>query len=227
MQRYNTAMSAADEPSPPPPQVYEEGDAVHGDDDGGNDDEHTSESEDEPAKTPPKKSGGSAAAWKRFKEGAVRVFNSIKWILLVIVILASVALLARWNVERTKRYSPLALDKVKELIDYAAKSAYEAERTQHDPMQSLLHADYAVCYVNAAKHMVDDETLKKITGNDMAELEQYLKQLQQRAIQLVDRPPANDTTTTTSAASAAARSARRNRNANARPATTRPGVPIS
>lgn len=175
----------------------------------------------EPAssKSAAKKGSGGDSRWKRMKDGAVRVFNSIKWVLLVIIVLVVVALLARWNVDRTKRYSPAALDKVKQLVEYAGKSAEEAERTQHDPMQSLLHANYAVCYVNAAKHMVDDETLQKLVVTDMAELEEYLKQLQQRAIQLVEHQA------TSTPNDAATRNTRRPAPRNANQAV-RPGVSV-
>ena len=52
-------------------------------------------------------------------------------------------------------------------------------------VQALLHADYSVCYVSAAKHLVDRQTIESLIGTDLNELEAYLKSLQQRLLERV------------------------------------------
>lgn len=124
--------------------------------------------------------------WKGVQSAAVKVFNVVKWVLLVIAVFLVLALIASWNMNRHKTYSKQELQQVHSLVLYAAKSAEEAERVgRTDPMQGLLNANYAVCYVNAAKHMVNDETLESLVGTSMAELEQYLNQLQHTLLQTV------------------------------------------
>ena len=124
--------------------------------------------------------------WKGVQNAAVKVFDVLKWVLLVVAVFLVLALLASWNMNRHKTYSKQELQQVHSLVLYAAKSAEEAERVgRTDPMQGLLNANYAVCYVNAAKHMVNDETLESLVGTSMAELEQYLNQLQHTLLQTV------------------------------------------
>lgn len=121
------------------------------------------------------------------KAGALRVFHAVKWVLLVILVFLVLAIIASWNMNRNVRYSKQELQNIRSLMLYAAKSAEEAERIgTDDPLQALLHANYAVCYVNAAKHMVDDKTIQGLLGSSVAELEQYLAQLQQTLLNQVE-----------------------------------------
>lgn len=125
---------------------------------------------------------------KNAQNGAVRAFNAVKWILLVVGFFLVLAIIASWNMNRNQTYSKQELQQIRSLVLYAAKSAEEAERIgRDDPLQALLHANYAVCYVNAAKHMVNEQTIEGLSGADMGELEQYLTQLQQTLLHTVER----------------------------------------
>lgn len=123
----------------------------------------------------------------KVKAGAVRVFHAVKWVALVVVFFLLLAIIASWNMNRKKTYSKEELQNIRSLVLYAAKSAEEAERIgRDDPLQALLHANYAVCYVNAAKHMVDEKTIAGLIGADIQEIEQYLNQLQQTLLSTVE-----------------------------------------
>lgn len=128
------------------------------------------------------------ADWmSRVKAGALRVFHAVKWVALVVVFFLLLAIVASWNMNRKKSYSKQELQNIRSLVLYAAKSAEEAERIgRDDPLQALLHANYAVCYVNAAKHMVDEKTIEGLIGADVQEIEQYLNQLQQTLLSTVE-----------------------------------------
>lgn len=123
----------------------------------------------------------------KVKTSSWKAFHAVKWILLVVFAFIILALIASWNMRRSQKYSKEELQNIKSLVLYAAKSAEEAERIkQTDPLQALLHANYAVCYVNAAKHMVNEKTIGGLLGADVQELEQYLTLLQQSLLNTVE-----------------------------------------
>lgn len=131
-----------------------------------------------------KKKPFDGKAWaKRTKTALCKFWRSIRWILLVVVIFAALAAVSIYNSRRTKRLSPYHLERIRSLLQFASKSADEAERIAEDePIQALLHANYAVTYFSAAKHLIDAKTIESLIGTNLDELEQYLKALQQRLL---------------------------------------------
>ncbi len=151
----------------------------------GEQEEEGGKEEEKVATKPTKKSSD----WiNSLKKGTIRVFHAIKWALLVILFFVVLAIFASWNMKRNKKYSKEELSNIRSLVLYAAKSAEEAERiAEENPLQALLHANYAVCYVNAAKHMVTEQAIEGMLGTDIQELEQYLTQLQQTLLITVEQ----------------------------------------
>lgn len=128
-----------------------------------------------------KKSG--AARWKKTKELLKKFWSWFKWILLVVVVFGALALVSWYNSRKSKRLSPYYLERIRTMLQFASKSADEAERiSQDEPVQALLHANYAVVYFAAAKHLVDDRTIESLIGTNLQELDAYLKALQQRLL---------------------------------------------
>lgn len=120
---------------------------------------------------------------KRLKAGWCKFWRYFKWILLVIAVFALLAGVSLYNERRSQRLPAYYLDRIQSLLQYASKSADEAERVaDDDAVQALLHADYAVTYFSAAKHIVDKQTIQSLIGTNLDELEQYLRSLQQRLI---------------------------------------------
>jgi len=124
--------------------------------------------------------------WPRVKRTMCKIWHSVKWILLVVVIFAALAAVSIFNSRRKRHLTPHQLERIRSLLQYASKSADEAERiADEQPIQALLHADYAVTYFSAARHMVDEKTIESLLGTDFNELQQYLQQLQQRLLERV------------------------------------------
>jgi predicted negative regulator of RcsB-dependent stress response len=110
-------------------------------------------------------------------------FHKVKWAGLIVLVILVVAGLLTWNSFRVKKYTPETLQKITQLLEFAAKSAEDAERVaSEEPLQALYHAHYAICFVNAARFVVDndDKLLKRLSGTDMDELQRYLRSLQTR-----------------------------------------------
>lgn len=120
---------------------------------------------------------------KRAKKFWPKFWRYFKWILLVLAIFTVLAVVSVYNEKRDRKLSKHHLDRIQSLLQYASKSADEAERVaDEDAIQALLHADYAVTYFSAAKHIVDKRTIESLIGTNLDELEQYLRALQQRLI---------------------------------------------
>ena len=127
-----------------------------------------------------------APLWPRVKTTLCKIWHWTKWILLVVIIFAALAAISIYNARRKRNLTPHQLERIRSLLQYASKSADEAERIADDqPIQALLHADYAVTYFSAARHLVDEKTIESLLGTDFAELQQYLQQLQQRLLERV------------------------------------------
>lgn len=136
-----------------------------------------------PALTNEQKAAASAAKKEKLKATAKKVWDVAKWVLLVIVIFGLLAALSVYNSRKSKRLTPFQYERIKSLLQYASKSAHEAERIASDePIQALLHADYAVTYFSAARHLTDKATIESLIGANSDELEAYLKGLQQRLV---------------------------------------------
>lgn len=114
------------------------------------------------------------------------VWKSVKWILLVVIVFAALAAVSLYNSRRSRKLTPYQLERIQSLLQYASKSAHEAERIADDqPIQALLHADYAVTYFSAARHLVDEKVIESLIGTNYEELQRYLQQLQQRLLERV------------------------------------------
>lgn len=137
-----------------------------------------------PVPEPRKKTKKDGKAWtKKAKTTLCKFWNAVKWILLVVVVFAALAAVSLYNSRKSKRLSPYHLERIRSLLQFASKSADEAERMAEDePVQALLHADYAVTYFSAAKHLIDAKTIESLIGTNLDELERYLKSLQERLL---------------------------------------------
>ena len=132
---------------------------------------------------PTNKNTSEKSFGERAKAFWCKFWRYFRWVLLVLVIFALLAGVSLYNERRSQRLSTYHLDRIRSLLQYASKSADEAERVaDDDAVQALLHADYAVTYFSAAQHIVDKQTIQSLIGTNLDELEQYLKSLQLRLI---------------------------------------------
>lgn len=132
---------------------------------------------------------GSKSLWTNVKETIVGSWSTIRWFVIILAVVIGAALIAHWNSQRAQQFSAKELDGVRTLIDYATKCTDEAQRTHNNSLQSLLHTNYAICFINAAKHMVggDVETLQTIIGAkaNVAQLHAHLNASQAQLLRKI------------------------------------------
>ena len=119
----------------------------------------------------------------------------IRNLIVVAVIIALVIFFAwanRWNVERKKELSPKAIQAVKLLMTKAVQ--YSGQIAQDDnPLFALLHANYALAYVETARSIATDQQILRVSRYNAQALYERLLQSQQAAMQAiaeqVEKPP--------------------------------------
>ena len=130
----------------------------------------------------------SPSFWQRTKHAISDNWSTIRWFVAILAVVVAAALFAMWNAQRAQRFSADELAGVQRLIVFAGKSAREAQKTQTNTLQSLLHVIYAVCFINAAKHMVGGiDALQRLTPVNIVELQQYLTQSQAQLLNRVQQ----------------------------------------
>ena len=117
----------------------------------------------------------SSSLWQRAKQLISENWSAIRWFLAILAVVIAAALFAIWNAQRAQKFSSEELLGIQKLVVFAGKSAREAQRTQANPLQSLLHVNYALCFINAAKHMVGGiDALQRLATINVVQLVQYL-----------------------------------------------------
>ena len=103
---------------------------------------------------------------------------------LVLLGVLVIALLSKWSVGGGSRFSPKLARDVKSLVTEAARWSAVSEN-DGNAMLRVLHATYAVAYVNAARTFADDKNLERMSGVRIQELQTQVQAQQQAAIQKV------------------------------------------
>ena len=103
--------------------------------------------------------------------------------LLILLALALLALLSKWSGDG-HRYPRSIVNKVKSLVQesirWSATSSQDANR-----LLSLMHATYAIAYMNVARHLVPDQDIVRMVGVQPQELMHDLQEKQNAAVQLI------------------------------------------
>lgn len=119
--------------------------------------------------------GEQMSFWERAKRTVSESWSTIRWFVAILALVVAAALFAHWNAQRAQQFSAEELNGIRKLVVFAGKSAREAQKTQANSLQALLHVNYALCFVNAAKHMVGSAaTLQQLTNVNVAALQQHL-----------------------------------------------------
>lgn len=113
------------------------------------------------------------------------IYGSPAWYgVLVVLGVLVVALLSKWSGGSATRFPPKFTRDVKSLVTEAARWSAVAEQDTN-AMLRVLHATYAVAYLNAARTFADDKDLERISGVRVPELQAQMQTQQQDAIQKV------------------------------------------
>lgn len=125
---------------------------------------------------------------KKVRDFVSNHWTTIRWFIIVLLLVIGAALFALWNAARAQRFSSEELAGIERLIVFAGKSAREAQKTQQNTLQSLLHTIYAICFINSAKHMVGGiDALQKLTPINVVEMHEYLTKSQMQLLSKIQQ----------------------------------------
>ena len=101
--------------------------------------------------------------------------------LLVILVVLLIAVLSRWSAKPSGKYSPQVAQSVRKMVKEAARWSTVSEQDSN-AMLKLLHATYAVAYLNVARTMAGDKDIEALAKVRIDELMNKLKARHQKAI---------------------------------------------
>ena len=129
-----------------------------------------------------------ATSKKAMKEALIKGWASVseRWRLFAYVVLGvlAVSLISNWVLSRSKRYPSHVVARVKTLVKDAAKWAAVAQQDQN-PLMGLVHATYAMAYINVAREMFSAKDLQTLCGIDTDELYTMINHTQEQTAQQV------------------------------------------
>ena len=129
-----------------------------------------------------------ASFYQKTKDFVSNHWATIRWFLVILLFVIGAALFAMWNASRAQKFSSEELAGIQRLVVFAGKSAREAQKTQQNTLQSLLHTIYGICFINSAKHMVGGmEALQKLTPVNVAEMHEYLTASQMQLLSRIQQ----------------------------------------
>lgn len=108
----------------------------------------------------------------------------IKWALIVTGIVILVAGMSKWSGHNGPRYSRGFMQQVENLVNQATKWHLTAKQDQN-PMVAMMHADFALAYITAARKLLPDHDIERITSVKVAELQTFLESDQQQAMERI------------------------------------------
>jgi hypothetical protein len=113
----------------------------------------------------------------RVDEAATRA--SLWYALGAIVVVVALAAAGRWLAASSRTYPARVIAQARKLVQNAAQRATESMQDEN-PLMALMHVNSAIAYVSAARRMVPNDDLARMTGVDIDELARLLddKQLQ-------------------------------------------------
>ena len=94
----------------------------------------------------------------------------------------TVALLSKWS--SVQRYPPRVAKGLKQLVQEAARWSTVSEQDSNALLR-VMHATYAMAYVNAARSLAEDNDLQRVTGVHVEELHAHVQTAQQASIQKI------------------------------------------
>lgn len=128
------------------------------------------------------------SVFQKAKDFVSNNWTTIKWFIGVLLFVIAAAIFALWNSSRSQKFSSEELAGIQRLVVFAGKSAREAQKTQQNTLQSLLHTIYALCFINSAKHMVGGlDALQKLTPVNIVEMHEFLTNSQMRLLSKVQQ----------------------------------------
>lgn len=105
-----------------------------------------------------------------------KTYPAMTYSLLVIGVVLLLALLSKWS-ENDRKYSSQVLQRIKSMIEHAARWNAMAQQDSN-PVMQLIHCNYALAYAQATRVIASDRDIENITGIDVHELMEYLQQCQ-------------------------------------------------
>lgn len=96
----------------------------------------------------------------------------------------ALVLLSCWVGSTQRRYPKNIVHRAKQLIKDSARWAAVSQQDQN-PMLALVHATYAMAYINLARETFSDKELIQLSGTDTEELHAFIVRCQETAAKSV------------------------------------------
>ena len=125
--------------------------------------------------------GGGGKSWLDAPSWNIDIPILVIVALVVVGVLILVAFVSKWGGQRHKAYPPNVIKSCKRLVGQAARWGNAAVQDTV-PLLKLVHVNYGMAYVRAARTLADDEELQRITQVDVRELYLLLETQQQDII---------------------------------------------
>ena len=111
--------------------------------------------------------------------------ESWRYGIIVLMVILIIALLAKW-VSSRQSYSNDMVRQIKHVLSEAARWQAMCQQDQNVAM-ALMHANYAVAYVNVVRQLMTDENIRNSAGVNMQEFVMQLHETQQRCLQALSQ----------------------------------------
>lgn len=108
--------------------------------------------------------------------------NYFKSALIVIGIIFVISILSKWTESSTPNYTNRFQKQIKSILEQASRW-HVLSKQDSNPVLSIVHADYALAYVNILRQMLSEEDLARLTDTNISEFIYLLEEDQKKAIQ--------------------------------------------
>ncbi len=106
----------------------------------------------------------------------------LRYALIIVLVVLVIILLSKWTGNSTTIYHPKLSKGVKNLVKEAGEWGNAAEHDTNALLQ-LMHATYAIAYLNAARTLASDKEIERLSRVQLDEMTQTLREKQQHVVQ--------------------------------------------
>lgn len=105
---------------------------------------------------------------------------------LVIILILIFSVGSKINQNKKNIYPPNAIKKFRTMIKQSAQYASMSEQDK-DPVYSFMHANSALNYFMVVRSFLSDKEIKKISGINSDEMQNYLQWLQEKSLSQISQ----------------------------------------
>ncbi len=110
----------------------------------------------------------------------------LKWAVVMLGVMLAVALLSKWTGHTGPRYNRKFMKNIEVLVKQARSWHQTAEQDQNK-LVALIHANFAIAYLNSVRQVVSDKEIERITKVNVPELQVMFEATQQQLLEDLGR----------------------------------------